>query len=246
MTTPTTNPPSASKLYLLDDDPRVREILRRFGETNHVEFSYCRSAAELIQCYAPATPSCLVIGIQPPGDSELALVESIAARRDPIAVVAMGAKVAVSLVVRALKAGVQNFLERPPMDYELVGSVSTALQQARRDFATLRQWTEFERKLAELTDRQREILHHIVLGKANKVIASDLGISERTVEVHRHRLLQRMSVRTAVELARLTVEFHASQLSAPCACGETMKSNGHIVRRPFDASSTLGARIDLS
>jgi DNA-binding CsgD family transcriptional regulator len=100
--------------------------------------------------------------------------------------------------------------------------------------------------LAELTDRQREILHHIVLGKANKVIASDLGISERTVEVHRHRLLQRMSVRTAVELARLTGEFRASQLSAPCACGETMKSNGHVYRPPFDASSALGARIHLS
>jgi two-component system response regulator FixJ len=246
MTTVTTHPLSTSKLYLLDDDPRVRETLRRFGETNGVEFSHCRSAAELIHCYAPATPSCLVIGIRPPGDSELALVESIHARRDPVAVIAMGAKVAVSLVVRAMKSGVQNFLERPPMDYELVGNVSTALQQARRDAATLRQWTEFERRLAELTDRQREILHHIVLGKANKVIAYDLGISERTVEVHRHRLLQRMSVRSAVELARLTGEFRASQLSVACSCGETTRSNGHVYRQPFDSSVTLSGAIDLS
>ncbi len=168
-------------LYVIDRDTSASDALRRFGRTSGVEVSFFPTGADFIQCYVPSAPGCLVLGIELAGNAEIALIETIRMRRDPIEVIALGARSAVGIAVRALKAGVFNLLEKPCSDFELIANVAAALDQSRRNFTTFRQWTEFERRLAELTDRQREILHHIVLGKANKVIAMDLGISERTV-----------------------------------------------------------------
>jgi len=199
-----------SRLYVVERDVMVIEFLRRFGRSVGVDLTGHRNGTEFIRAYMPDRPSCLVLGIEAPGDCELALLDSICSRHEPIAVIALGTQAAVPLVVRALRAGVLNFLEKPLSERELVDSVTTALDGARRNFTSRRQWNEFEKRLAKLTVRQREILQHIVLGKANKVIASELGISERTVEVHRGHLLRRMCVGSAVELARLTGAFQGA------------------------------------
>jgi len=206
-----------SKLYVVERDVMVIEFLRRFGRSIGVEVSGHRNGAEFIRAYTPERPSCLVIGIEGPGDPEVALLGSIASRREPIEVIALGTQAAIPLVVRALRAGVLNFLEKPLAERELVDNVAAAIESARRTFISRRQWNDFEKRLAKLTSRQREILHHIVLGKANKVIASELGISERTVEVHRGHLLRRMCVGSAVELARLTGAFQVARTGEAAA-----------------------------
>ena len=199
-----------SRLYVVERDVMVIEFLRRYGRSVGVEVSGHRNGTEFIRAYMPDRPSCLVIGIEEPGDAEIALLDSICSRREPIGVIALGSEAAIPLVVRALRAGVLNFLEKPLAERELIENVTAALEAARRSFASRKQWNEFESRLAKLTARQREILQHIVLGKANKVIASELGISERTVEVHRGHLLRRMCVGSAVELARLTGAFQVA------------------------------------
>ena len=217
-----------SKVYVVDREASATDALRRFSRTSGVDVMFLRTSADFVREYSTSAPSCLVLGIEPPGDAEIALVQTTRSRRDPVEIVVVGAKGAVGIAVRALKAGVFHVIEKPMSDFELIANVASALDKARRNFTTLRQWTDFERRLAELTDRQREILHHIVLGKANKVIAMDLGISERTVEVHRHRLLRRMCVGSAVELARLAGEFQAVQIGTLCSCAGHVPSNGHL------------------
>lgn len=210
MMRPLAEPLPPSRLYVVERDVMVIEFLRRFGRSVGVEVTGHRNAAEFIRAYTADRPSCLVIGIEGPDAPELALLDSIRLRHEPIGVIAVGSQAAIPLVVRALRAGVLNFLEKPLAERELVENVSLALEGARRTFSSRRQWSEFEKRLAKLTSRQREILQHIVLGKANKVIASELGISERTVEVHRGHLLRRMCVGSAVELARLTGAFQVA------------------------------------
>jgi len=239
MMRPTSESLPPSKLYLLDRDHATAELLCRYARRSGVDVARLRTSAEFVQACALERPSCLVISIEQPGDSELALLHSIRARHEPIEVIAVGATPTTSLVVRALREGVLDFFAKPLVERVLVEAVSTALEHARRRFGSRRRWAEFERRLAALTDRQREILHHIVLGKANKVIASDLGISERTVEVHRHQLLRRMSVGSAIELARLTGEFEAAHIAVPCLCREAAQRNGAIHQRPLGELTAL-------
>ena len=228
MTQPRSEMIPPSKVYVVDRAASATEALRRFSRTSGIDVMFFRASTDFVREYSANAPGCLVLGIEPPGDAEIALVQTIRSRRDPLEIVALGAKGAVGIAVRSLKAGVFHLIEKPGSDFELIANVASALDKARRNFATFRQWTDFERRLAELTDRQREILHHIVLGKANKVIAMDLGISERTVEVHRHRLLRRMCVGSAVELARLAGEFQAVQIGTQCACAAHAEHNGYV------------------
>lgn len=227
------------KVYLVDRDYAVGDALCRFSRRSGVEVAVSHTSAEFVRVYAPERPSCLLIGIEAPGDSELALLHSIRERYEPIGIVALGAQTGVPLVVRVLRAGALNFIEKPLTDRDLLDGVSGALEQARRTFAIGRRQSEFEGRLAELTKRQHEILQHVVLGKANKVIARDLGISERTVEVHRHQVLRKMRVGSAVELARLTGEFRATRPAAPCGWGDIALRYRNLPRRAFEPRHAL-------
>jgi FixJ family two-component response regulator len=181
-------------------------MLRTFGRANGIDVAAFRSANDFFAAYAPERPSCLVLDVTP-RVGDLAVLDWLRARHEPIAVVAVAAKASVRVAVHALKAGALSFIEKPLDDGELVANVRLALEHSARSFHRERQRCTFERQLARLTARQREVLCHIVLGKANKLIACHLGISERTVEVHRHRLLRTMCVSSAVELALLAGAF---------------------------------------
>ena len=196
-----------SRLYVVDDDPSVPGLVRNFGRANGIGVDVFRSASDFLAAYVPEQPSCLVLDVKSPVGDGLAELDRLTARHEPIAVVAVGAKASVRIAVRALKAGAVSFIEKPLDEGELIANVRLALEHSARSFHRDRQRCAFERQLAMLTARQREILCHIVLGKANKLIAYDLGISERTVEVHRYRLLRTMCVSSAVELALLAGAF---------------------------------------
>ena len=198
---------TSPKLYVVTGDAAVVEPIDAFRRESGVEMEAFRSIDGFTAAHVPERPSCLVVDIEAPGGVEIATLESIHARRVPVSVVALGENLPIPLVVRVLKAGASNFLEKPVETRELFDTLHRALEEAGHTFDNACQWTEFEKRLAALTNRQREILRHIVLGKPNKLIGYDLGISERTVEVHRYRLLRTMRVSSAVELARLAGAF---------------------------------------
>lgn len=197
----------ASKLYVVDSDPTVREALNGFGRSQGVEVAVFPSAGAFLDAYAAERPGCLVLDVKSQEASALGTLDVIRAHRHPVTVVALGADADVSLVVRTLRAGAVSFLEKPLDGAVLVETVASALEHAAKTLDQHRRRTAFERRLAKLTPREREILSHLVVGKANKVVAYDLGISERTVEVHRYRLLRKMAVGSVVELARLAGTF---------------------------------------
>jgi two-component system response regulator FixJ len=197
-------------LFFFGRDRTAREALSGFAARKGVRFE-ARAECDVVALeHDVSAPGCLVLEADPPAPTELALLEGLASRGSPLARIVLSARVSVPFVVRAMKSGVYDVIEKPTPADDLVRAVRAALDQAAHDFERWRRQLEFERRLSQLTERQREILHHIVLGKANKAIAYDLGISERTVEVHRYRLLRRMCVGSAVELARLAGAFRVA------------------------------------
>jgi FixJ family two-component response regulator len=191
------------RFHVVDRDPAIQHNLMQVAHGVGARLEVHGTGAEFFAAYSPDTPGCLAIDVATLGDREFAALDVINSRHDPIAVVALCANATVSLAVRALKAGAVDFIEKPCGVDDLTKTVRPALEMAKQLYTRRHERAEFERRLAELSARQREILHHMVRGKANKVIAYELGISERTVEVHRYRLLQRMAVGSAVELARM-------------------------------------------
>jgi FixJ family two-component response regulator len=184
--------------------------VERCSRDYRIDLHVAASLDAFVEIYTPDRPSCLVLDVELPGDREVDLLETLKASRAPVGVIAVGAEGRVPIIVRALKAGALHFVEKPFEARDLLESLPQALEEATRRFVNARQWQDFEGRLRDLTDREREILCHVVLGKANKLIAWDLRISERTVEVHRFRLLRKMRVSSAVELARLVGAFECN------------------------------------
>lgn len=198
-----------SKLYGVTDDPTVLRCVEHCGRDSGLDLQLAPTITEFIAAYTPDCPSCLVLDVEDPGDREADLLASLKTGRAPIGVIGIGEEGSVSLAVRTLRAGALHFVEKPVDESALQDAVADVLLEASRRFTVRQKWRDFEARLDDLTDREREILGHVVQGKANKLIASDLGISERTVEVHRFRVLRKMNISSAVELACLVGAFEA-------------------------------------
>ena len=153
----------------------------------------------------PAAPSCLLLDVRMPGMSGLQLFEALI-ERDLIAalpVIFLTGHGDVPTAVAAVKRGAFDFVEKPFSDNALVDRVEQALAASRSVIESRTARVAVERALAELTEREREVMHFVVEGRPNKLIADALGISVRTVEVHRARVFDKMKVKSAVELANL-------------------------------------------
>jgi FixJ family two-component response regulator len=236
------------RLHVVDSDPCVHQALRTLARSTRARLEFHSTGAEFLEAYSPDVPGCLAIDVTTLGSREFAALDVLNSRHESIAVVALSGNATVSLAVRALKAGAIDFIAKPCGIVDLVDAVQRALSIAKHLYDRRCERGEFERRLGELSTRQREILHHIVLGKANKLIAYELGISERTVEVHRYRLLQRMAVGSAVELARLVGAFQSElQNDGPrgvwrCDHGEGSDS-GAVARMTGRDSAPAAAHV---
>jgi FixJ family two-component response regulator len=194
-------------LYVVDQDPEIRRALIAAARSEQAGVELHRNAAECLEALRAEEPGCAVLDIDAMDAGAYPTLDFVCQRRGAVALVALSARATASLAVRTLKAGAFDFVEKP---CALSALAETARAGLRFSHETLQQRCEraaFEKRFGELTARQQEILRHLVLGKPNKAIAFELGISERTVEVHRYRLLRRMSVGSAVELARLVGAF---------------------------------------
>jgi two-component system response regulator DctR len=190
-------------VYLVDDDAAIRDALAWLLRSRGIESRIWNSAEAFLADYHDNMSGCLILDIRMVGMTGVELFEHLLARGCSMPTLFLTGHGDVPLAVKTLKRGAFDFIEKPFNDNELVDRVLEALQ-----FEKSRRWRDADRallseRLASLTDREREVMACILAGKLNKVIADDLQIAMRTVEVHRARIFEKMGVRSAVELAQL-------------------------------------------
>jgi two-component system response regulator DctR len=200
-------------VYLVDDEDVVRDALawllrsRRLLSEGFASAEEFQSMVEtgLSQDIWPLAPSCVVLDMRMPGTSGLELFDRLAIRGllPTLPVIFLTGHGDVPTAVAAVHRGAFDFVEKPFSDNTLVDRIETALLRSGEAILRRRSQATLLRRVAELTDRERDVMRRVIDGRPNKVIADDLRISVRTVEVHRARLFEKMEVRSAVELANL-------------------------------------------
>ncbi len=197
--------PTDPIVFIVDDDPAIRESLQWLLESEGFGVETYASAETFLNAYDPNQPGCLVLDIRMRGMSGLELQAKLARESCALPVIMITGHGDIPMAVRAVKAGVVDFLEKPVPDEVLVRQIRHALDLGERMRGVLQQRGETAARVASLTPREREVMDLVVAGKANKKIAADLGITEKTVEAHRKRVMQKMGARSAVELVRLVM-----------------------------------------
>jgi len=210
------NAAAAPLVYLVDDEDVVRDALAWLLRSRRL-LSQGYASAEAFEAQLaelpteadwPRAPSCLLLDVRMPGTSGLVLFERLAERGllPRLPVIFLTGHGDVPMAVAAVKRGAFDFVEKPYAGNALVDRVERALAVSAQAIAARARWRRWTAALAELTEREREVMRLIVDGRPNKLIADALDISVRTVEVHRARVFDKMGVKSAVELANLLRE----------------------------------------
>ena len=179
-------------VYLVDDDEALRDSLVWLLESQGFQVAAYASAEDFLANWQPDLSGCLLLDVRMPGMNGLELHERLKARFSTLPVIFITGHGDVPMAVSALKGGAADFIEKPFNDADLLRLVSQCLSREREEGARRRQGAEVSRRPAQLTVREREVLDLIIAGKLNKQIADTLGISIKTVEVHRARVMEKM------------------------------------------------------
>lgn len=189
--------------HLVDDDEPIRDALAWLLKSRGIPCTTYASAEDFLAAWSPAAAGCLVLDMRMPGMSGLDLFDILREKGSPLPVIFLTGHGDVPLAVGALKKGAFDFFEKPFNDNELATRVQEAMEHDARRRAASASADSVNSRLSTLTTRERQIMDLVLAGKFNKVIADELNISMRTVEVHRANLFEKMGVKTAVELANL-------------------------------------------
>ena len=195
-------------VYIVDDDASVREALAWLLRSRRLlseAFDSAEAFEQALGDAVPTTPACILLDVRMPGASGLALFDRLLERGVAQAwpVIFLTGHASVATAVESVKRGAFDFCEKPFSDNLLVDRIQAALQASADWLAARRERQRLAQRLEELTEREREVMRLVVEGLPNKLIADQLAISVRTVEVHRARVFDKMQVRSAVELANL-------------------------------------------
>ena len=189
--------------HIVDDDEAIRDALSWLFRTRNVAARAWASAEDFLAAWQPDWQGCIVLDIRMREMSGLECFDALLERGNTLPVIFLTGHGDVPMAVGALKKGAFDFLEKPVDDNALVDVVIRALATNARHQANQETQATVATRLAQLTPREHEVMQLVLAGKFNKVIADELNISMRTVEVHRSRVFEKMGVRSAVELAQL-------------------------------------------
>ena len=192
-----------SLVYVVDDDAAVCDSLRMLLRSVGLRPETFQSAQEFLDGFDPESHACLVADIRMPGMSGLDLQDELAKRDVRIPIVFITGHGDVPMAVRAMKAGALDFIQKPFRDQDLLDRVNQALSVDSERLQSDEEQSCLESMLGTLTAREREVMQRVVDGDANKVIAMDLGVSQRTVEIHRARVMEKMGARSLAQLVRM-------------------------------------------
>ena len=194
---------SSFTVYLVDDDSSVLKALSRLLCASGFDIKPFLSARDFLDQDDLARPGCAVLDVAMPGLDGLELQNALLARGDRRPIIFLTGQADIPMSVRAMKAGAVDFLTKPVTEDLLLDAIHRA-QQVDKRFRQLQvEVAAINARLAMLTSRQREVLSHVIAGRLNKQIAADLGTVEKTIKVHRGRVMEKLGVRTVADLVRL-------------------------------------------
>ena len=194
-------------VFVVDDDPSVRRSLKRLISSAGFTVDSFASADEFLDRPRPDIPGCLVLDIHMPGVNGLDLQDELAAAEVNLPVIFLTGYGTVPASVQAMKAGAVDFFEKPVDDGALVGAIHQAVERSRRARLEQAETREIQRRVASLSPREREVLSLLLTGMLNKQIASQLGTTEKTIKVHRGRVMEKMRAGSMAELVWLAAKM---------------------------------------
>jgi two-component system response regulator FixJ len=198
---------SVPTVIVIDDDEAVRGSLKLLLRSVKLPVAVYASAQEFLPSYAIDQPGCLVVDVRMPGMSGLELQQQLNLRGAMIPVIFITGHGDISMAVEAMRQGAFDFLPKPFRDQELLDRVQRALEKDAANRREIAQTQRVRELLDTLTPREREVLELVTSGKPNKVMAAELGVSQRTVEIHRARVMEKMHANSLAQLVRMVMDL---------------------------------------
>ena len=196
-----TRPPAT--VYVVDDDASVLKSLGRVLRLAGFKVECFSSGQAFLGCQLAAGPSCVVLDVSMPGLSGLELQQALAAGQRPVSIVFISGASDIPMSVRAMKAGAVDFLTKPYTSADLLDAVRRAVARSEAELTEHAHVAAVASRTQTLTPREMEVLTQVVTGRLNKQIAGALGITEKTVKVHRARVMTKMRADSVAELVRM-------------------------------------------
>jgi FixJ family two-component response regulator len=191
-------------VYIVDDEETVRRSLSRLVRSAGLTSQTFTSAQAFLEHEAPDQPACLVLDVRLPGLSGLDLQTTLGPRQETVPIIFITGRGNIPMSVQAMKGGALDFLRKPVDGDLLLETIERALSRSREARAREAEHAGIARRLARLTPREREVLDLVVAGMLNKQIAAELGAAEKTVKVHRGRVMRKMEAESVADLVRMT------------------------------------------
>jgi FixJ family two-component response regulator len=202
-------------VFLVDADGATRDAVRNLAYTMNLPCEAYSTGQDFLDAYAPSRPGCVVLEVRIPEVNGLEIQERLAAQGSVIPVVFLTTQATVSIAVRAMRAGAVHFLEKPFREHELWDTIQEAIVLDAKRRRAVAEQEQVDDQLAKLTAKERQVLEMIAAGSSKEAIASEAGVSVRTIELHRNRVIKKLGFRCLTELV----------LFATTAC------NGHAQSR---------------
>jgi FixJ family two-component response regulator len=201
----------APTVFVVDDDEGVRNSLRFLLKSVGLATDALASASEFLAAYKPNQPGCLVLDVRMPGMSGLELQQQLNLRGAVIPVIFITGHGDIAMAVEAMQQGAFDFLQKPFRDQDLIDRIQRALERDARNRAALNQHARIRERLDSLTPREREVLALMTRGQPNKIMAAELGVSQRTVEIHRARVMEKSGAASLAQLVRMVMDLEADR-----------------------------------
>jgi len=192
-------------VFVVDDDPAMRKSLRWLIESVGLDVESYATAHEFLDAYDPDQAGCLVVDVRMPGMSGLDLQEKLNQLKIGIPIIIITGHADVSMAVRAMKSGAVDFIEKPFSDQALLDRIQSAIDLDTRNRERRARTKQVDDRITLLTPREREVMDLVVDGKSSKEIAAQLGLSPKTIEVHRAHLMEKMQADSLADLIRMAV-----------------------------------------
>jgi FixJ family two-component response regulator len=196
-------PEANASVLIIDDDPEFRDSVVRLLRTVGLDTQQFSSVSDFLKADAPDGPTCLVLDVRLPGRSGLELQRELAAANRQLPIIFITAHGDIPMTVRAMKGGAIEFLTKPFRDQDLLDAIEAGLARDCARRASDKALGALRERFDTLSSREREIMFLVTAGRLNKQIASDIGITESTVKVHRTNLMRKMKARSLPELSRM-------------------------------------------
>lgn len=198
-------------IFVVDDDASVLKALARLLRARGYDVRTHASPLEFLAGHDSTIPGCVVLDVSMPDLDGFALQRALTAAASRRPIIFLTGKGSIPMSVQAMRAGAIDFLTKPVSDKDLLAAIARAEEQDIKSRQAHAELTSIHAKIASLTPRERQVLTHVVAGRLNKQIAGDLGTVEKTIKVHRSRMMEKLGVRTVADLVRLAEKAGVSQ-----------------------------------